>query len=320
MTKEGKLFSYGCECHLHCSNLSLSQGPLNSFPTPPCVPSHSSSKFHLTLFVSPSCDWWPPLHTAHCPKVSQILTTPLLSQTLLRDKKSDWSSYFLPDQGKTERCHFIPPLLRTQRRFSNKKLFFKEKYKYRLRAEDVLVPLTLQMEGANPSSLVPLLLWAGMELSCPARVAGSEECSESSDPLLAGPALCFPTCWSRALQAQVSVTSCLDHPLYKAAREASWTPYGWSRDMGKNRDSSSAQHWEEFKMQRAVCARAVCGGTKSRRGAQRFCGRHPELPSCFWQPQRVGPTPKSSCLPISGGKSLWEKQFSAAVVIFKPEA
>lgn len=90
--------------------------------------------------------------------------------------------------------------------------------------------------------------------------------------------------------------------------------------MGKNWDSSSAQHWKELKMQKAVCAWAARGGTESRRGAHRFCGQHPELPSCFWQPQRVGPTPKAPACLISGGKSLWEKQFSAAVVIFKPEA
>lgn len=137
---------------------------------PPCVPSHSlrSSTWTPSHLEEPHylwqlchlpADWWLPLHTVHFPKACQIWRTPLLRQSLLR-QKSDWSPYFWTDQGKTERRHFIPPLLRKQSKFSNKKLFFKEKHKYRLMADDVHLPLTLQMEGANPSSLIPLLLWA----------------------------------------------------------------------------------------------------------------------------------------------------------------
>lgn len=77
-------------------------------------------------------------------------------------------------------------------------------------------------------------------------------------------------------------------------------------------------------MQKAVCAWAAHEGTESRSGAHD--GHHRQLDSTRssqadsrnlkgWdQPQKA-----SACL-VSGGTSLWEKQFSAAVAIFKPEA
>lgn len=77
-------------------------------------------------------------------------------------------------------------------------------------------------------------------------------------------------------------------------------------------------------MQKAVCAWVAHGGTESRRGAHD--GHRRQLASTRssqaasrnlrgWdQPQKA-----PACL-VSGGTSLWEKQFSAAVAIFKPEA
>lgn len=77
-------------------------------------------------------------------------------------------------------------------------------------------------------------------------------------------------------------------------------------------------------MQKAVCAWAAHEGTESRSGAhdghhrQLASTRSSQAASCNlkgWdQPQKA-----SACL-VSGGTSLWEKQFSAAVAIFKPEA
>lgn len=69
------------------------------------------------------------------------------------------------------------------------------------------------------------------------------------------------------LNLDVLLTSCLDHCSLQGCHEASWTPYGWSRAMGNNQDSSSAQYWKELKMQKAVCAWVAHGGTESRRGS-----------------------------------------------------
>lgn len=78
MTKEGKLFSYGSECHLHCSNLSLSQGPSNSFPIPPCVPCHSFSSSTWTGGATLLC---------HLPVTDGLPCTLLTSLRLLRSEE-----------------------------------------------------------------------------------------------------------------------------------------------------------------------------------------------------------------------------------------
>lgn len=70
-----KPFSYGFECHLHCSNLGLSQGPHNPFPLPPVYLPTASA-------VPPEL---PPIWRSHtiCGSYVTFLLTDSLPSTLL---------------------------------------------------------------------------------------------------------------------------------------------------------------------------------------------------------------------------------------------
>lgn len=67
-------------------------------------------------------------------------------------------------------------------------------------------------------------------------------------------------------------------------------------------------------MQKGACACQPWGNPK--REVSTRCGQHPErlLPT-----SEGGTNPKAPACLVSGGESLWEKQFSAAVTIFEPE-
>lgn len=75
-------------------------------------------------------------------------------------------------------------------------------------------------------------------------------------------------------------------------------------------------------MQKVVCISVAHGRNESGRREMTATAASwpaPGVPEQLLSTSKGGTNPKAPACPVSGGTSLWEKQFSAAVAIFKPE-
>lgn len=166
-------------------------------------------------------------------------------------------------------------------------------HKGRLRADDVHLPLTLQMEGANPSSLIPLLLRALWWNSFyPAHVTGNEDWYESSDPLLAGRSFLLPLHVGAVhLNIDVSVTSSLQG-CQRSQLDSLWVVQRHGKE------------WRQFfsttlrgvqDAENSVCLGCLWRNWKEE-GSTWVVWPTPGVPKLLLATSKGGTNPKSSCL------------------------